>query len=176
MFVIAEIITAQAGTAFPAQRFHDRCGQFRVLVYTEEHVDLGNLFQQVPGVTLAEAAGDHKYFAAPGLLVFSHIQDRVDGFLLGRIDKSAGIHQQDISLCGIFRQQKAVFRQQSEGRFRVDPVFVAAEGNRSDSISHETPFPSCGPYCVYNREVYHVSGGLKRNGQKSGTSFIIRRN
>ena len=151
MLEIAEIVLP-AGRTLAPERLFDCRGKIRILVDTEKQVDFRDLFEQVLRVTLGEAAGDYQQPASSGLFILRHIQDRVDGFLLGGVDEPAGINQQDIRLLRILCQFETLCFQKAQGGLGVHPVLVAAEGNGAHRICHEIVLP---PVCLsagYRRE------------------------
>ena len=141
MLEITEIIVP-AGLPLAPEGLFDGRGEIRVLIHTQEQINLRDFLQQILRIALREAAGDHQQAAAAGFLILRHIEDRIDRLLLGGIDKPAGVHEEDVRLLGIFRQDKAFFRQQPQGCFGIHAVFVAAEGNGAYRICHETDLPS----------------------------------
>ena len=142
MLKIAVVVPAEAG-AFRPEGLFDGVRQFGILVHAQQQVDLRDFLQQVARIPLAEAAGDGQHFAAAGFLVLGHFQNRIDGFLLGRIDKTAGIDQQNIRFLRPVGQEEAPVLQQAQRRFGIHPVLVASEGNGPNGIRHMTRFPFC---------------------------------
>src|SRR5262249_43564111 len=70
----------------------------RDLARTEDHVDLRNFLLQLVAIALRQATGDDEAPALTVLLVLRHLENRVDRFLLGRIDERAGIDDEDVGL------------------------------------------------------------------------------
>ena len=78
------------------------------LVGPEDVIDLGNLLLDIGAIPLSQAACNHQPFAVALSFQFRHLQNRVDGFLLGRVDEAAGIHHDDVGIGGMRRQFMAV--------------------------------------------------------------------
>ena len=129
--IIGVIILAE-GELLSAQGLLDGGGQLLVLIHAQDQVDLGDLVLQRVLVALAEAAGDDQQLAAAGFLVLSHLEDRVDGFLLRALDEAAGVHHQDVRLGGIAGEDVAVVCQKPQRGFGVHAVLVAAQGDHAD--------------------------------------------
>ena len=55
----------------------------------------------IAAVALDEATGHHQALRPPHFLVLGHFQNRIDRFLLGRVNKAAGVYDQDIGLIGM---------------------------------------------------------------------------
>ena len=69
----------------------------------DDGIDLGHVFPDIAAVALDQAAGHDQPLRPADFLVLRHLQNRVDGFLLGRIDETAGVDDQDIRLIGMRR-------------------------------------------------------------------------
>jgi hypothetical protein len=65
-------------------------------------VDFGDVLLDLVAVALDEAAGDDEAlgFAAVGDLVLHHLEDGVDGLLLGGVDEAAGVDDEDFGVFG----------------------------------------------------------------------------
>ena len=85
----------------PGQDFLNDQGDILIHIGTHQGIHLRHLPEQVFCVALYQAAGDNKIFTAAGLLVRRHLQNRIDGFFLGRFDKAAGIHNNEFRLGGV---------------------------------------------------------------------------
>ena len=70
------------------------------LTGTQHAIDLRHFCQQLPAVSLTEAASDDYGTAAAPLFVIGHFQDGIDGLFLCRSDKPAGIDHNGICLAG----------------------------------------------------------------------------
>ena len=124
------------------ERLSDLIRQRTVLIDAEQQVDLRNLLQQVLFVTLGQTAGHDQQPAASGVFVLRHFKNRVDRFLLGGTDKSAGVDQQNIRFSGIGRKPVSSVPQKAQSGFRVNPVFIASQRNGADGKSHGRDPPS----------------------------------
>jgi hypothetical protein len=65
-------------------------------------VDFGDVLLDFVAVALDEAAGDDDAlgFTAVLLLVLDHLEDGVDGLLLGGVDEAAGVDDDDLGVFG----------------------------------------------------------------------------
>ena len=70
--------------------------------------------------------------ARPGLLVLRHLQDGVDGFLLGGIDEAARIDDDDVGVGRVRRQLVARGGQLAHHDFGIDEVLGTAETDKSN--------------------------------------------
>ena len=98
----------------------------------EQRVDLGNLILQFVPVSLGEAPGDHQPLARAGLLQLRHLEDGVDGFLLGLVDERARVDDEDVGLARIGGERVPGLLGQPQHHLGVDEVLGAAEGDHSD--------------------------------------------
>ncbi len=73
------------------------------LAGADDGVDLGDVLADLVAVALDEAAGDDELLgaAAVGLLVLDHLEDGVDGLLLGGVDEAAGVDDEDLGVFGV---------------------------------------------------------------------------
>ena len=84
-------------------------------------------------VALDEAAGDDEAlgFAAVLLLVLDHLEDGVDGLLLGGVDEAAGVDDDDLGVFGAGGELGAAVVEHAHHDLGVDEVFGAAEGDEA---------------------------------------------
>ena len=84
-------------------------------------------------VTLDEAAGDDDAlgFAAVLLLVPDHLEDGVDGLLLGGVDEGAGVDDDDLGIFGVRGEFGSVVVEETHHDLGIDEVFRAAEGDEA---------------------------------------------
>ena len=127
-----EALGTQAVALMRAHRRVDGVGQLIVLVHAHQQVNLGNFLQEGLLVPLGQAARHHQQPAAAGLFVAGHLQDGVDGLLLGGLNEAAGIHHQHVSLGGVAGEAEATGFEQAQGGFGVHAVLVAAQGDHAD--------------------------------------------
>jgi len=95
------------------------------LAGAEDGVDLRDVFADLVAVALDEAAGDDDALglAAVLLLVLDHLEDGVDGLLLGGVDEGAGVDDDDFGVFGAGCEVGAVVVEQAHHDFGVDEVF-----------------------------------------------------
>ena len=123
-----------------AQSLLDPVRQGGILIDAQQQINLRQLGHQILFIALAEAARDDEEPALSGLLIFRHLQNRVDGFLLGGIDKAAGIHHQNVRLGRVGNNPEPPVPQQTQRSLRIHPVFIAAQGNSAHRICHGEEF------------------------------------
>ena len=97
-------------------------------------VDFGDVFADLVAVALDEAAGDDELLGAAsvGLLVLHHLEDGVDGLLLGGVDEAAGVDDEDLGVFGVGGELAAGGVEEAHHDLGVDEVFGAAEGDEAD--------------------------------------------
>ena len=136
-----ELLLAE-GLLLPLQGIFDGIGQALVLVHAHQQVNLGDFLQQALFIALGQAARHHQQAAAPRLLVFGHFQNRVDGFLLGGLDKAAGVHHQHVRLGRVAGKFIPLVSQKAQRGFGVHAVLVAAKGNHANLQAHALFLPA----------------------------------
>ena len=77
-------------------------------------------------IALGKTARNHKGFHLPRFFQFCHFQNGIYAFLLGIMDKTAGIYYNDLCLSLIIRKGKAFPSQHSQHHFRIHQIFIAA--------------------------------------------------
>ena len=90
-------------------------------------VYFGDVFLDLVAVTLDQAAGydESLGFAAVLLLVLDHLEDGVDGLLLGGVDEAAGVDDEDFGVFGVGGELAAGVVEQAHHDLGVDEVFGA---------------------------------------------------
>ena len=83
-------------------------------------------------ISLGQATRHDQRFAAAGFAEPIQLEDRIDGLLLGLVDKPAGVDNQHIRLFGVSSQCHAIPREQAKHDFTVHEVFGAPETDQSD--------------------------------------------
>ena len=78
-----------------------------------------------------EAAGDDEALGAAGLLELGHFEDSVDGLLLGRVDKGAGVDHDDVRVFRVGGKLMPFGDEIAHHDFRVDEILGAAETNKT---------------------------------------------
>ncbi len=96
-------------------------------------VNFGDVLLDLVAVALDEAAGDDDALglSAVLLLVLDHLEDGVDGLLLGGVDETAGVDDDDLGVFGAGGELGPVVVEQAHHDLGVDEVFGAAEGDES---------------------------------------------
>ena len=104
------------------------------LAGADDCVDLGDVLLDLVAVALDQAAGDDEAlgFAAVLLLVLDHLEDGVDGLLLGGVDEAAGVDDEDLGVFGVGGELAAGVVEQAHHDLGVDEVLGAAEGDEAD--------------------------------------------
>ena len=92
-------------------------------------VYLGDVGADLVAVTLYEAAGYDEALGATsvGDLVLDHLEDGVDGFLLGGVDEAAGVDDEYVGVFGTGSELCAAAVEQAHHDLGVDEVLGAAE-------------------------------------------------
>ena len=93
----------------------------------------GDVLPDLVAVALDEAAGydDAACLAAVLLLVLDHLEDGVDGLLLGGVDEAAGVDDDDLGVFGSGGEFGAVVVEQAHHDLGVDEVLGATERNEA---------------------------------------------
>jgi len=107
-----------------------RCGEDGFeLAGADYGVYFGDVLLDFVAVALDEAAGDDDAtrFAAVLLLVLDHLEDGVDGLLLGGVDEAAGVDDDDLGVFGARGELGSVVVEETHHDLGVDEVFGAAE-------------------------------------------------
>jgi hypothetical protein len=96
-------------------------------------IDLRNRFLQIAAILLDHAAGDDEPLdAAP--LPLGNLENRVDRFLLRRVNESARVDDDDVGLGKIIRNDDVrLLAQLAEHDLAVHEIFRAAEGDHPDA-------------------------------------------
>ncbi len=124
-----------AGTVF---RAFAQCGAFAQcndaleLVGTHQRIHFRHLLADIAAVAFHQAAGDNQLSRAAGFLVLRHLQNGVDGFLLGGVDEAAGVHHQHVGVAGMGRQLVAASHEGAHHDFAIDEIFGTAQTDKTD--------------------------------------------
>jgi hypothetical protein len=105
---------------------------FLDLVRPDNSVHLGHILLDIAPIALNKTARHHETLRVADLLVFGHLQNRVNRFPFGRIDKTAGIDDQNICLIGMGRQFVAMGGEFAHHDFTVDEILGATEADETD--------------------------------------------
>ena len=113
------------------------------LAGADDRVDLGDVAANLVAVALDQASGDDEAlgFAAIFALVPGHLEDGVDGLLLGGVDEAAGVDDEDLGVLGAGSELAAGAVKQAHHDFGVDQVLGAAEGDEADLWAGESSRP-----------------------------------
>ena len=133
-FAVADVAGAPSRLGLP-HHFQ----QARVVRHAHEAVHLGHFAVEVVDVALGEAAGDEQLFEPARLLVLRHLENGLDGFLLGRLDEAAGVDEDDLRLGGVGDDLVARLFERSEDHFAVHAVLGAAERDHAHLLHCSSP-------------------------------------
>ena len=124
------------------------------LAGADDGVDFGDVLADLVAVALDEAAGNDELLGAAAVadLVLDHLEDGVDGFLLGGVDEGAGVDDEDVGVFGAGGELAAGAMEQAHHDLGVDEVFGAAEGDEADG----RPMEASGGCCLGG---WSVEGG-----------------
>ena len=68
----------------------------------------------------------------PLAAVLDHLEDGIDGLLLGGVDEGAGVDDQDFCVFGVVGELGAGAMEQAHHDLGVDQILGAAEGDEAD--------------------------------------------
>jgi len=95
-------------------------------------VDFRDALADLVAIALDEAAGDDELFGVAFGFEAGHLEDGVDGFLLGGVDEGAGVYDEDLGLFGAGGQARAAAVEEAHHDLGFDQVFGAAEADKAD--------------------------------------------
>src|SRR5581483_4692077 len=107
-------------------------GDLFELIGSEDGVYFRNVALNFWPVALYQAARHDEPLGLPGLLVLGYFDNGFDRFLLGRIDKTARVDDDDVGFGGIGRQLVTIRHQLTHHDFGIDQVFGTPEAYKSD--------------------------------------------
>ena len=87
---------------------------------------------QLVAIALGQAAGHDQPLAGAVLLVPRHLENRVDRFLLGRVDERAGVDDEHVGLRRVLRQLVPRLLREAEHHLGVDEVLRTTERNETN--------------------------------------------
>ena len=95
----------------------------------DDGIDLRNVLLNLVAVALDQTAGDDDALrlAAILLLMLHHLEDGIDGLLLGGIDEAAGVDDDNLGVFSARRQLGSVVVQHAHHHLGVDEILGAAE-------------------------------------------------
>ncbi len=94
-----------------------------------------NLFENLIAKSLDKASGDDELARRAKFLVLGHLQNRVDGLFLRRLDEAARIDDEDLGFIRSRRQFVAFARKNTHHHLAIHEVLRATQANESD-LSH----------------------------------------
>ena len=110
----------------------DKADDFVEFVGADERVNFWKLVQNLASIAFHHASGDDEFLRATGLFEASHLDDGVDRFLLGRVDKAASVDDNNVSFARRRCEFMPVCGKLTHHDFCVDEVFRATETDESD--------------------------------------------
>ncbi len=90
------------------------------------------LFADIVAIALHHASRHDQLLRAAGFFVLGHLENGVDGFLLGRIDEAAGVDYQHVGVARLWRELVAARGQMAHHDLGIDEVLGAAETYKSN--------------------------------------------
>ena len=99
----------------------------RQFIGANQRVHFRKLIANLIAIALHHASRHDQLPRLAGFLVFGHLQNRVDGFLLGRIDEAAGVDHQDFGVARLRRQLVPALRQMAHHHLCIHEVLRASE-------------------------------------------------
>ena len=104
----------------------------RYFASSENGVDFRNFLSELVAVALRKTAGHDEALTVAFRLMPRHVQDRVDRFLLGGVDESASIDDDDVRTRRIRREVVAGIACKPEHYLRVDEILGTPERDEPD--------------------------------------------
>ena len=129
---IVETLVALAGQHLP-----DRVRNIVIRARAKHAVDLRQLLQNFFLIALGQAAG-HKYLLDPPFrLELRHSQNVVNGLRLCRLDKAAGVDNDELRAVRVGADLVTCLPKQPEHVLGVDLIFGAAKRDHADRMGHD---------------------------------------
>jgi hypothetical protein len=104
----------------------------RNLTGADEEVHLRQFAGQIFRVTLRKATSDDQFLEFTFLLKTRYVENRIDGFFLGRTDKAAGVHQDHVGVRRLLDHLVAVILQQARHDLGVHQIARATEAHDAE--------------------------------------------
>ena len=101
---------------------------------TQQAVKFRDFLGQFFAVTLGEASGRHKFFAASGRFLIAQFENAIDRFLAGSGQESTGVDDDHLRILFGFHKLVPSLREVGEHDFRIHAVLGATEGFQIDSL------------------------------------------
>ena len=121
---------------FAHYSFPYRLAYLSVAAYPQHHIRLRDLPCQLLTVALRQAAGHRHTFQAALALGGAALQYRVNGFLLGVLNKAAGVHDHRVTLGHVIADRKSIPGQHRQQALGVHLVFAAPQRDHSHFNRH----------------------------------------
>ena len=99
---------------------------------TKKEIDLGERLDELGLVPLHHAPETHDRAARASVLETTGLDERVDGFLLCRVDEAAGVDDDNLGLFEVRREFGTAIGKLSDVALAIDGVLVAAEGEERE--------------------------------------------
>ena len=110
----------------------DDGGQCGVGADADHGVHLGDFLNDLLLIALGQTAGDNNLEVGVFLLVLAGHEDVLDGLRLGRLDKAAGVDDDDIGLAGVRHGDMAILDEGMAEYIGIHLIFRAAEGDNGN--------------------------------------------
>src|SRR5690349_4340985 len=104
------------------------------LVRADERIDFGHLRLQFVAITLDQTTGYNQALGLAFRLKTRRFENRVDRFLLRRVDKAARVYHDGLGIGGVRRDLITVLLQVAHHHFTIDEVLGTPETNKSDFL------------------------------------------
>ncbi len=91
-----------------------------------------NVLLDLVAIALDHASRDHQLACFTGHLVLRHLQNGVDGFLLGGINKGAGIHHDHVGIFGVRSDLRAAALENAHHDFAIHQIFRTPQAHKAD--------------------------------------------
>lgn len=105
--------------------------EFFQLARAYDGIDLRNIFADLLSEALDQASGDDEFFRLAGSFMTGHFEDGINRFLLGAVDKRAGVDDDDIGVLGAAGEFSSRASQQTHHDFAIDQVFGATQADEA---------------------------------------------
>jgi hypothetical protein len=105
-------------------------GRDVLIVIETQDLRLGQGLGQARAVPLGQAAGRHHGGTARG-----RIEQLINRILLGGLDEPAGVHQNDVSVCGVVRNLPAAVFQPGRQFLGIHLITGAAQRDKPDAAA-----------------------------------------
>ena len=101
-------------------------------IRADKGIHFGDFLANIAAIAFHQATGDNQFASPADLLVFRHLEDGIDRFFLGGIDKAAGIHYQHFRLIGMGSQFVTFGHKLAHHDFTIDEIFGATQTDKTN--------------------------------------------